>query len=197
MPEHIVHARVLGQLLLLQSTLQVLPTGDHIGAFVARGLESIPGVSSIHLCIRGRSVYENDNYKETCSLCKDLWDESDDALGFQCKLKGLRGIRCLQIATESRLYGFINLFLNDADAFVLYEPYIRNIANLIALSMESKRQGNLLEALNRQLLEDIAEHKQMEEVIKDSEKKYRTLVDNSLVGIYRTCLLYTSPSPRD
>jgi len=138
-------------------------------------------VSSIHLCIRGRSVYENDNYKETCSLCKDLWNESDDALGFQCKLKGFRGIRCLQIATESRLYGFINFFLNDADAFVLYEPYIRNIANLIALTMESKRQRNLLETLNRQLQEDITEHKRIEEALKKEKEFVENLIQTAQV----------------
>ena len=44
---------------------------------------------------------------------------------------------------------------------------------------------------------DITERKIAEEALWQSEEKYRGVIENSVEGIYRACLLYTSPSPRD
>lgn len=47
-------------------------------------------------------------------------------------------------------------------------------------------KGNIIGAI--ETLEDITEQKMAEEVLKKSEKQYRDLVDNALVGVYKTNL---------
>jgi PAS domain S-box-containing protein len=48
------------------------------------------------------------------------------------------------------------------------------------------KQTEELKEINRSLQSEITERRQAEEALKESEKKYRVLVDNALVGIYKS-----------
>ncbi|MFQ6089245.1 MAG: PAS domain-containing protein, partial [Candidatus Methanofastidiosia archaeon] len=65
------------------------------------------------------------------------------------------------------------------------EPYLGGIF-LISCSPIFDDEGNVTSTVH--MVRDITEYKKVEEALKRSEKKYRDLVDNALVGVYSTNL---------
>ena len=172
--------RVLSQLMLLQGTLESMPTDESISRFVSRGLKSVPGVISLNVCIRGAVAEKND----LCASCNYRWGEAEDNFDYLCKLKDYGNKKCFSIRTVDRLYGFVVFSLNDTpDAFTPYEPYLQNIANVIALSIDNKQQRQLLEAFNKQLQREAEHRKQKEESLKESEERFRELFDTVPSGV--------------
>ncbi|MEI6153597.1 MAG: histidine kinase dimerization/phosphoacceptor domain -containing protein [Deltaproteobacteria bacterium] len=155
--------RVLSQLMLLQGTLDSMPTDESISRFVSRGLKSVPGVSFLNVCVRGTVAEKND----LCASCNYRWGETEDKFDYLCKPKDDSNTKHLPIRTADRLYGFVIFSLNDTpDAFTPYEPYLQNIVNVIAISIDNRRQKQVLEAFNKQLQGEVEHRKQVEEALR-------------------------------
>ena len=155
--------RVLSQLMLLQGTLDSMPTDESISRFVSRGLKSVPGVSFLNVCVRGTVAEKND----LCASCNYRWGETEDKFDYLCKPKDDSNTKHLPIRTADRLYGFVIFSLNDTpDAFTPYEPYLQNIVNVIAISIDNRRQKQVLEAFNKQLQGEVEHRKQVEETLR-------------------------------
>lgn len=179
--------RVLSQLMLLQGTLDSMPTDESISRFVSRGLKSVPGVSSLNVCIRGAVAEKNDR----CASCNYQWGEAEDNFDYLCKLEDHGNTRCLPIRTVDHLYGFVVFSLNDApDAFTPYEPYLQNIVNVIAISIDNRRQRQLLEVFNKRLQGEVEHRKQTAEALQESEELYHSLFENMLDGFAYCKMLY-------
>jgi PAS domain S-box-containing protein len=173
--------RVLSQLMLLQSTLDSMPTDESMSRFVVRGLKSVPGVKSLNVCIRGAVAGKND----LCASCNSHWGEIEDNFDYPCKLEDHGHTRCLPIRTVDRLYGFVVFSLNDApDAFTPYEPYLQNIVNVIALSIDNRQQKQVLDVFNKQLQEEVEHRKQTEEALRESEELFRSHLEYAPDGVY-------------
>jgi PAS domain S-box-containing protein len=155
--------RVLSRLMLLQGTLDSMPTDESMSRFVSRGLKSVPGVSSLNVCVRGAVAEKND----LCPSCNHRWGETEDNFDHPCKLGDHGNTKRLPIRTADRLYGFVVFSLNDTpDAFTPYEPYLQNIVNVIALSIDNRQQRQILEAFNKQLQREVEHRKQTEEALR-------------------------------
>jgi PAS domain-containing protein len=179
--------RVLSQLMLLQGTLDSMPTDESISRFVSRGLKTVPGISSLNVCVRGAVAEKND----LCASCNCRWGETEDNFDYLCKLEDYGNRKCLLIRTVDRLHGFVVFSLNDApDAFTPYEPYLQNIVNVIAISIDNRRQKQLLEEFNKQLQIEVEHRKQTAEALKESEEQYHSLFENMLNGFAYCKMLY-------
>jgi PAS domain S-box-containing protein len=154
--------RVLSQLMLLQGTLDSMPTDESMSRFVVRGLKSVPGVKSLNVCIRGAVAEKND----LCTSCNSHWGKTEDNFDYLCKLEDHVHTRCLPIRTVDRLYGFVVFSLNDPpDAFTPYEPYLQNIVTVIALSIDNRQQKQVLDVFNKQLQEEVEHRKHSEKAL--------------------------------
>jgi PAS domain S-box-containing protein len=172
--------RILSQLMLLQGTLDSMPTDESISRFVVRGLKSVPGVRSLNVCVRGAVAEKND----LCSSCSSRWGVAEYDVDYPCKLEDHGHTKCFPIRSVDRLYGFIVFSLNDTpDAFAPYEPYLQNIVNVIAISIDNKQQRQALEAFNEQLQGEVEHRKQTAEALRESEEKFRLFFENAVDGM--------------
>jgi response regulator RpfG family c-di-GMP phosphodiesterase len=154
--------------MLLQGTLDSMPTDESISRFIFRGLKSVPGASSLNVCIRGAVAEKND----LCASCNFRWGEAEDNFDYLCKLEDYGNTKCFPIRLVDRLYGFVVFSLNDPlDAFAPYEPYLQNVVNFIALSIDNRRQRQALDVFNKQLQREVEQRKQAEAVLQESHAK--------------------------
>lgn len=123
-------ARVLGQLFIAQSTLEVIPTEKALYDFLVKAVGIIPGVGKAQIYPAGTGAGE-------------AADQPSSP----------RGDRAwLPLNTSGHLYGIMVLELTDPKAFPAYEPYLRNLVNTAAVLLENRSFVALLKDANEQLL---------------------------------------------
>lgn len=115
-------ADVLARLLLIQSMAGQLPNETSILGFVCRGLEHVPGVSG-------------------------AW-HSDASDGTAARPPGLRHF---PIHLGDKCHGEIVVRLVDQGRFDAYAPHITNLAFMVAVMLEERRQRRLSESHEREL----------------------------------------------
>lgn len=128
-----VRPDVLGRLLVIPSILDVLPDAGAMAVFLGAALREVPGVASVTLAVEG-VIYPSQRSKVAPN--------------------GLMANTCnaplaqhhFPLSSPRRQYGHLLLGLEDSVAFQAYEPYVANIANIVATMLE-----------NRAFLQDISE----------------------------------------
>ncbi len=171
--------KVLSQLMLLQGTLVSMPTDESMSRFVSRGFKSVPGVSSLNVCVRGAVAEKTD----LCPSCNYRWGEGEDNFDHLCKRGDYGNTKRFPIRTADRLYGFVVFTLNDTpDAFTPYEPYLQNIVNVIATTIENRQQRELLEAFNKQMQIEVEHRMQVEQTLREKEDLLNATGEMAKVG---------------
>jgi len=138
---------VLGRLLVIQNTLDVMGDVAGMSAFVARALRDLPGVDRVVLCME-RTLYPG-GQPSGCAVCCRT-EEPSLAWGkvgaSACGLAQGSNQFAVRVATARRVMGCIAFTLTDRAAFAAYEPFIGNIANVLANQIESR---DILDELRR------------------------------------------------
>jgi PAS domain S-box-containing protein len=170
--------QTLGQLLLMQSIVIGLPDEKSMFSFVCRGLLDIPGV------IRVR-------YSDTAQ-------ERGDASTVQ-----------IPLILDETCRGEMLITVEDQEAFAPYADYVKNFCYMLAVILEERaqrRQNELFQSQlearvqerTRQLEEQIAERRIIEDSLRESERRFRALVDNLPVKVFikdrRSIYLACNPS---
>jgi diguanylate cyclase (GGDEF)-like protein/PAS domain S-box-containing protein len=198
---------ILGRLLLIPSMLEVLPGTGAIAIFLDRALREIPGVDSLTLSVDGKLYPPKiaDNRVPVAA------SHNDDLGGLSChpvetfprttQGQGSRKATIL-LATPRHQYGYLIFRLNDPDKFALYEPYLHNIANIVATMMENRDFKHHLETTNERLTQvldhleqrvqertqdlhtEIEHRKALEADLRASRAKYRKLLTTTSEGFY-------------
>ena len=145
--------RVLGQLLTAYSAFSVFSDKQRMGEFIVRAAEGVPGILACGVCIRGgqRPRMDAADMPE-CAVCATYQTEIGQGAHFQCPLSNRKDIRVFPLQTQDEHYGFFLLKLNNAKHFALYEPFVNNLANSLAVNIERSWQKEQLEATNEELL---------------------------------------------
>jgi PAS domain S-box-containing protein len=199
-----VDPRVLGKILLIQTTAHAIPSADALADFVCRGLDRLPGA------------------RATAVQIGDCVKASDPAL--VARLRGGEGpqtrddrggagapndLLTVPIGTLHRAYGRITLACADVAQLAAYEPFLGSLANTVALTLENREHATSLERLNADLvasktgLESVVRERTSELVamnealaaqieeraryaqqLRESEQKYRDLFENASDAIF-------------
>ena len=121
---------------------------------------------------------------------------------FSCKLAIKQHLHAIKIGISEHTFGFFILQTDSSGISEPYWPFLSNLANYVALSLENRMQKLLLEktrneledkvkerteelmTLNAQLEEEIQDRIIIEEELHESQQRYRDIFDNVLDGLY-------------
>jgi HD-GYP domain-containing protein (c-di-GMP phosphodiesterase class II) len=145
-------ADVLGKLLLIQETLDVIPSEAQIAAFLRRALRDVPGVADTHLAVGGALVPQAPQPEGACPVCASI--ERGEAAGPDA-LARLPGVQELALRTARKAFGALYVAIADRASFAPYVDFVRNIANVLAANLETRahvaRLGEVAGDLERKI----------------------------------------------
>jgi PAS domain S-box-containing protein len=192
-------AEILGKLFIIPGTLCVLPDRQTIVDFVTAALSQIvPGIASVSFCLESTVSTTSPDPLPDCSDCATNWNGPPDISG-PCALDQISTNR-LPLRTASKLYGFLSYSILNPEEFLPYEPYLANLANIVATELERRLleltrktvQSQLHKVLqelesevadrtaelarrNAELEQEIQYRKSLAKALQTSEERYRSL----------------------
>lgn len=168
---------VLGKLLVVQETLDVLPDVKGISAFLRRAFSEVPGVTDTHLCVGGEIIPPSDELKDICaeiekaqSASKSISNYLDNAHYF-----------CAPISTPRNSYGALILSLGNEKVFRPYEAFLRNIAGVVAITLENRDFIRELNDANANLEARVAERTAS---LAESEQRLNLALSSANMGAW-------------
>ncbi|WP_256992964.1 PAS domain S-box protein [Methylococcus capsulatus] len=191
-----LEATVLGRLLVIQETLDILPDPAGIGEFLNAALAEVPGVAGAHLCIDGRLMPA---CAELAPLCAGM--ESNHARIVAGPLGKGQRLFVYPLRIASRFYGVLLLRLSDPVEFRNYRDFLSNIANVVARTLENRvfvaelaRSNRLLEQRVEERTRALSEKTQelqrecdirraVQDDLAESEEKFRQISTAALDAI--------------
>jgi len=175
--------RVLGQILLLQSSLHSAPDEIRLGEQVCYTLISVPGVSASALYINDKVVANTTSSSEMITEWPLSWTEivkqssADNSSENPFKL--------IPLQTSKMTYGCISLALADNEIASYYIPFLENTANQIALLLENRKHEADLRTLNATLE---AQVKDRTKALTESEELFRSTFESAAIGMCLTSI---------
>ncbi|MBF0466190.1 MAG: PAS domain-containing sensor histidine kinase [Nitrospirae bacterium] len=135
MQDSALQAGTLGKMLVISSSLDVIPTVKGMAEFLNRALTEIIGVKSLYICYEG-DVFITDKTDfpvSCCSLCKITSHKDSD-----CALAKSRGFKQLSLRTINNSYGYILVNISNHEEYAAYEPFLGNISNVMTRILENR-----------------------------------------------------------
>lgn len=193
-----IRPEVLGRLLVIPSILDVLSDIAAIARFLQSALREVPGISDLAIDVEG-VCYPTGLADATPPVSQFPLNPSrspPDPAGSPTSRRSIR------LATNRQHYGDLILVIDDLDQFVLYEPYVCNIANIVATVLENRAFMHDLQTTNNRLTEvlnhleqrvqertsllsaEIAQREVLETALRASEEKYRNLLVTTSEGFW-------------
>jgi signal transduction histidine kinase len=115
--------QALGQLLVMQSCIPLMDSDEKLFALVNRGLAQVPGIAGSAVRLSASPAVA---------------------------APGVEGHLALPIETLQERFGSLEVLVREVDQFVIYEPFLRNLAGIIALWLDNRaRRRRLEEALQK------------------------------------------------
>ena len=201
-------ARVLGQILAAQNIEFALPDTTHIADFFAETLMTVPGILSCRVCLDDVIVQKGEMESGICEECQASRKKANEQEehpsfkpDFRCGLANRPSMQFTAINSLNHHFGFFVFQIDDSNAFNIYRPFIGNLANYVAISLENRLQRDLLQkahdelerkveertqnlvATNIHLQEEIEIRRQTEEALRVSEKQIKQLIDASPIAM--------------
>lgn len=160
-----VKLELIGQMVSAVNTLHIFPTEEKAAEFLLALSAGIPGCLRAGLCFRGSGAAYGMACGAQCGGCPGARAEPGGPERYSCALPGQDGIRAYPLETPAGVYGYFVLAVGNAAEYGPYEPFMKNLANSLALVLENRRQQRELkeaaESLERRVRERTAELKEL------------------------------------
>jgi len=179
-----VDARILGQLLVAQNILFVLPDEARIAEFFSEALSKVPGVTSCSVCLGGMLVPAVVD-REACSGCLALQSKEGGMWAipssFSCNWADRQRLRVISLNTAENNFGFFIFRTDSNDTFEPYWPFLNNLANYVALSLENRVQKLLLERTRDELEDKV---KKRTEELRQMNERFSLATRAARLGVW-------------
>ncbi|MBF0520002.1 MAG: PAS domain-containing sensor histidine kinase [Nitrospirae bacterium] len=147
MPDELINTDILGQLLLIQNTLEIMPDAKGMAEYLSKPLLDVPGVASIQICYKGQIFYNSADYIPDYANCPATDGNCVDSCGL---VDGDR-FKKIPLRTLDDTYGYLLLNLDEPADFPPYEPFLRNICNVMSRVIENREVIEKLKTSNYEL----------------------------------------------
>ncbi|KJU82815.1 multi-sensor signal transduction histidine kinase [Candidatus Magnetobacterium bavaricum] len=169
-----IQADIIGRLLVIQETLDVMPSVKGMAEFLDRALLEVPGLEAIYICHRGR-LFLSSNVELPC--CSGREQRPEDYREHECAIENIQGMKVMPLSTINALHGYLILDVTAPEQFAPYEPFLKNICNVLSRTIENRETMQSLREANLELKKahDVLEESvlQRTEQLRESEKRYR------------------------
>ncbi|MBF0464330.1 MAG: PAS domain-containing sensor histidine kinase [Nitrospirae bacterium] len=152
MNDNQIQADILGKMLVIQESLDVMPTMEGMVGFLGHALIEIPGVSHLLLCING-TVY--DSLHDRFFKCGDC-DFSDHSSLKKCNFTVSQNDRVVTLKDKERFMGVFLSKLHNLEQYIPYEPFIKNIAGVVVKTVQNREYLQTICVTNKELSESSA-----------------------------------------
>lgn len=144
-----VQADVLGRLLIIQQTLDAFPDETRIAEFICRALKTVPGVSDVLICIRGRMIPPDVLFQAICAQSERAWDApgSLDLAAVDRK----NNAHYFPLRTAWHLFGLLIVLVADEDMVRPYLGLLGNTANTMGIILSTRMYQAKLAKSNEEL----------------------------------------------
>ena len=150
----------LGQILLLQSALQLAVDEKHLCEILASGLEKLPVIEEILVCVAGHIEGNNQACRDAV-LSQQVQEKASLApfCPTSCPLKDKLPWHSIQLLASGKPVGAIFIKAPPQELSP-YIPFLENTSSLAAMQLENLRYRKRLEKLNDELEKQILERTQ-------------------------------------
>ncbi len=200
-----IDASVLGQIMAAQNIIFILPSAKKIAEFFAKLLCTVPGVGACRVCIGNSFSQEGILNSKVCNGCENFQETGAEILTISkksaCKLEDLSNSYVSTLETIDHRFGFFVFSIRQADLFELYKPFVNNLGNFVALSLENRLQKSNLQntkdeledrvkdrtrellTVNAHLEKEVDVRKRIQKKLLQSEEQFRFLFETMAQGV--------------
>jgi signal transduction histidine kinase len=169
-----IETSVLGHIMAAQNIIFVLPHSKSIADFFSKSLSSIPGIHSCRVCIGGNISQEDNFNSDVCNGCDIFLKQKEDNVTVSkeliCKLGQLPNYYAITLETIDYRFGYFIFHIDQIEIFNLYKPFINNLGNFVALSLENRIHRSELQKA-QDILENRVKARNQELLIVNSNLK--------------------------
>ncbi len=189
-------ARILGQILAAHNVIYALPDTLRVAEFYAQTLASVPGLAASRVCLEDQTASVGAMNNAPCAGCPVFLGQAAPA-GAACQLaaRPQPDQRTITVASPQRAFGVFAIQVQEAAAFEVYAPFLSNLANSVALTLENRQQQALLQkaqvelerkveartrnltAANAELQREVTERQRAEAQARQSNELLRAVIE--------------------
>lgn len=117
--------------------------------------------------------------------CLDIRNDARCTLS-ECKEAGITSFAALPLAHEGSIMGVIGVASLHERDFSKQAGFMETLCNQVAVALENSDLFERIRGYASELEKEVSERKQAQQALMESERKYRSLFDDSIDGIYMT-----------
>ena len=176
-----VDLTIVGQIVSAIGLLYVFPSEAKIGEFLVALLTGVPGCHAASLCFRRAVDPIGGVSGEQCRDCARQRERLDNATHYACGLVEADHVQVYPIGTVIRLYGYLILAIENINKYRQYEPFVINLGNALAITLENRWQQEELQKA-REFLERRV--KERTAALHESEEWHRAILLTAMDGFW-------------
>ncbi len=145
-----IKERVVGQLLVMQSFIESLPSDESVFRFLCKGLKNVPGIGATGICVQKLLISTDSEMPFDLAIVDCISTDTGTYSG-----KPDPSLLVVPIRTADITFASLLLRIPDQTKFTPYHPLIANLCNSVGFLLNDRRVKKMLENHERLLTQAV------------------------------------------